>query len=65
MMLMCRNLYDVDTLLLHGMSNQPCVRIILITGLQLIDLRASIVESDRQRWQRGLRNCDRTAVAKV
>jgi hypothetical protein len=60
MMLICRNLYDADTLLLQGMSNQPCVRFIIVIGLQLIDLRASIVESDRQRQQRGLHNCDRT-----
>ena len=31
------------------MGTQPCVRFILVIGLQLIELPDSILESDRQR----------------
>jgi len=32
-----------------GMGTQPCVRFILVIGLQLIELPDSVLESDRQR----------------
>lgn len=49
MMLECRNSYDVDAFLLYGVCNQPCMRFILVVGLQLVELPDSIPESDRQR----------------
>ena len=49
MMLGCQNAYDIDAFLLYGVSNQPCMRFILVIGLQLIELPDSVLESDRQR----------------
>jgi hypothetical protein len=44
-----RQAYDVDALLLYNVRDQPCMRFILVIGLQLIELPDSILESDRQR----------------